>query len=340
MPSLDYHNRVAGFDAIHEIMWISAADPAATPANDVQPFQWWMDTTAGTTLHSGATLKSRNAGNAAWDLRFDLAAIRGVASGLATLDSSGLIPTAQLPPLAITDVFVVASQAAMLALTAERGDVAIRTDVTKTFILSTNSPGTLADWKEVLVGSAAPSGTAGGDLGGSFPNPDVLQVHGNTFPAGVALGDLVYGSAANVISKLAGSIVAAKRWLRQTGTGAVSSAPVWDTITPADVAPTMTNDGNLGATPTIDWSDNVPHKGTLNAGATFTFSNGVAGGVYVLKLAQDATGSRTVIWPAAVHWSGGTAPTLTTTASKVDIFTFLYDGTTYYGVTSGLNYTA
>lgn len=61
----------------------------------------------------------------------------------------GKVPTSQLPALAITDVFTVANQAAMLALTAETGDVAVRTDVGKTFILSTNSPGTLADWKEI-----------------------------------------------------------------------------------------------------------------------------------------------------------------------------------------------
>lgn len=104
--------------------------------------------------------------------------------------------------------------------------------------------------------------------------------------------------------------------------------------------PGRTDDGNSGTAKTIDWTDGLPHKVTLTGNCTFTFSNPTAGGVYILELAQDATGSRTVTWPAAVHWSGGTAPTLTTTASKVDIFTFYYNGTTYFGVTSGLNYTA
>lgn len=61
----------------------------------------------------------------------------------------GVIPTSQLPGLAITDVFVVASQAAMLALTAERGDVAIRTDSGRTYVLATDVPGVLANWKEI-----------------------------------------------------------------------------------------------------------------------------------------------------------------------------------------------
>lgn len=63
----------------------------------------------------------------------------------------GVIPTAYLPPLAINETFAPADQAAMLALTAQRGDIAIRSDVAKSFILSTDSPGTLADWKEFLA---------------------------------------------------------------------------------------------------------------------------------------------------------------------------------------------
>ena len=70
-------------------------------------------------------------------------------NGVAGLDASGLLSTSVLPPLSITSVTVVASQAAMLALTAQQGDVAIRSDLNKSFILSTNSPSTLADWKEL-----------------------------------------------------------------------------------------------------------------------------------------------------------------------------------------------
>ena len=63
----------------------------------------------------------------------------------------GLVPTAQLPPLAINETFTVASQTAMLALTAQRGDIAIRTDNGRTYVLSTDAQATLADWKEVLA---------------------------------------------------------------------------------------------------------------------------------------------------------------------------------------------
>lgn len=81
------------------------------------------------------------------------AALARDASNLTT----GTVPSARLPSLAITDVFVVASQAAMLALAAQRGDVAVRTDNSKTYILSTDSPGTLADWKEITAAGAVTS---------------------------------------------------------------------------------------------------------------------------------------------------------------------------------------
>lgn len=69
----------------------------------------------------------------------------------------GTVSSAQLPPLAINETSVVADQTAMLALTAQRGDMAIRTDNGKTYVLSTDSPGTLADWKEITASGAVVS---------------------------------------------------------------------------------------------------------------------------------------------------------------------------------------
>jgi len=56
--------------------------------------------------------------------------------------------------LYITETHVVNSQAAMLALDAHRGDIAVRTDLSKTFVLTNDSPAVLASWQEVLF--AAP----------------------------------------------------------------------------------------------------------------------------------------------------------------------------------------
>jgi hypothetical protein len=76
---------------------------------------------------------------------------KGAINGLATLDATGVIPNSQVPPLAITNTFVVASQAAMLAVTAQTGDVAVRTDINKSFILAGSDPTILGNWQELLT---------------------------------------------------------------------------------------------------------------------------------------------------------------------------------------------
>lgn len=62
---------------------------------------------------------------------------------------NGVIPDNQLPPIAITDTFVVVAEAAMLALTAQPGDVAVRTDALKTFILKSAPSSVLTNWIEL-----------------------------------------------------------------------------------------------------------------------------------------------------------------------------------------------
>ena len=76
---------------------------------------------------------------------------KGAVNGLAELDGNGLVPTHHLPALAISTTQVVSSQAAMLALTAQIGDVAVRTDVNKSFILTATPATTLGNWQELLT---------------------------------------------------------------------------------------------------------------------------------------------------------------------------------------------
>lgn len=101
---------------------------------------------------------------------------------------------------------------------------------------------------------------------------------------------------------------------------------------------TETDNGNSGASDTIDWTLSNKQKSTLTANCTFTFTAPPGPCSLILKLVQDATGSRTVTWPANVEWPAATAPTLTTTASRIDIITFYYDGSNYFG-NSSLNFT-
>lgn len=81
---------------------------------------------------------------------------------------------------------------------------------------------------------------------------------------------------------------------------------------------------------------------TLTENTTFTFSNPPASGTgytMSIEIIQDASASGyTVTWPASVDFPAGTAPTLTATASAVDVFVFTTrdGGTTWYGFTAGL----
>jgi hypothetical protein len=74
-------------------------------------------------------------------------------NGYPGLNASGKISPSQLPAIAISDTFVISNQASMLALTAEIGDIAIRTDLSRSYILKTDGASTLANWQELLTPS-------------------------------------------------------------------------------------------------------------------------------------------------------------------------------------------
>ena len=110
-----------------------------------------------------------------------------------------------------------------------------------------------------------------------------------------------------------------------------------------DIGETCVANATSGSTDTIDLEDGNVHNVTLTANCTFTFSNPPASGTsgtFTLFLNQDGTGSRTATWPGSVKWAGGTAPTLTTTASRTDIlvFTTIDGGTIWYGAVSGQDF--
>jgi hypothetical protein len=93
------------------------------------------------------------------------------------------------------------------------------------------------------------------------------------------------------------------------------------------------DDGSSGTAKTVDWTAGGAHKETLTGNVTFTFTAPVGVTSLVLKVVQGA-GPYTIVWPASVKWAGGAAPTISTANGAVDIFSFYYDGTNYYGALS------
>lgn len=69
---------------------------------------------------------------------------------------NGVIPTAQIPAIAISEFLgVVANQAAMLALNGQKGDFANRSDTSTTWIITGDNPTQLASWTQLNYPSAS-----------------------------------------------------------------------------------------------------------------------------------------------------------------------------------------
>lgn len=99
------------------------------------------------------------------------------AGNVPVLDSNGKLADGVIPSIAITDTYEAASQTAMLGLSAARkGDVCIRTDQNKCYILTgdaANSYSTLANWKELKT-----------------PTDAVSSVNGKTGAVTLTIGDI------------------------------------------------------------------------------------------------------------------------------------------------------
>jgi uncharacterized protein RhaS with RHS repeats len=109
----------------------------------------------------------------------------------------------------------------------------------------------------------------------------------------------------------------------------VNGVPRQQTVQATDVAITaaVALTETSGAT-TINWALSNEFTLTLNANLTVSFSNAASGQAIVVRLTNTAS-NYTVTWPT-VRWAGGTAPVMSPGAVS-DVYTFVYDGTAYYG---------
>jgi hypothetical protein len=93
----------------------------------------------------------------------------------------GKIVQSQIPAIAIVDTFEASTEAAMLALSgAEQGDVCIRSDLNKTFILASGLYSEIANWKELKT-----------------PTDAVLSVNGQTGAVSLLKSDVGLGNVDN-----------------------------------------------------------------------------------------------------------------------------------------------
>ena len=187
---------------------------------------------------------------------------KGIANGLAELDSNGKVPFEHIPQTAIAEVFPVSSQAQMLALSAGIGDIAIRSDLNKSFILRETPASTLANWNELLTPTdtvlSVDGATGAVDLTGVYLNKTTGVLAGNLNANSHKITSLATPTSdADAATKayvdtVAGSATAAAA----SATAAAASYDSFDDryLGSKSTPPSVDNDGNALITGAIYWN--------------------------------------------------------------------------------------
>lgn len=277
-------------------------------------------------------------------------AMKNQAGGYAGLDVSGMISTTHLPAITITDTFVVGSNAAMLTLTAQTGDVAVRTDLNKSFILKGQNPTILSDWQELLT----PTDTVT-SVNGQIGAVSITDITGNSGTAtklqnvrNVALVSDVVGSAnfdgsanASIVTTLATTGVTAATYgsSTQIGTFVVDAKGRLTSATNVNITPAFSSITNLPTTRAgygiVDAAALThTHNGTdvtftvapTIPGATFTNNVSVTGNLSTSGL-TDFDGSynekvSALTWSGAVAINSSIATVFTATATVSSTISF------------------
>jgi hypothetical protein len=96
---------------------------------------------------------------------------------------------------------------------------------------------------------------------------------------------------------------------------------------------TIVASGTVGASATLAITAGTVLTATLTSATacTFTMPTATAGKSFILILKQPASGTATTATFTSVKWNSSGAPTITATVGKMDILTFVADGTNWYG---------
>ena len=163
-----------------------------------------------------------------------------------------------------------------------------------------------------------------------------LILNGNNTPTA---GAVAVGDGTTLAFTSAGT---SGQLLQSNGATAPSFTSTLNTLNLTN--PTVTNytetpfSANSSTAITLALTNGTVQIITLTGNATITMPTATSGKSFVMMLKQDGTGSRTVTW-STVKWAGGTAPTITSTASRLDLLSFFADGTNWYGAVISQNYT-
>lgn len=135
-------------------------NPHATTAEQVGADPAGAAATAAAAAQAYSVQRANHTGTQAQSTVTDLVTTLAAKADLV----GGYVPTSQIPAIAITEYLgSVANQAAMLALSGQKGDWAIRSDAGKVYVITGNDPTQLADWTAMV-----------------YPTSPVTSVNGQT----------------------------------------------------------------------------------------------------------------------------------------------------------------
>jgi len=205
-------------------------------------------------------------------------------------------------------------------------------------------------------GNVTPVGSAGqlltnngsGGLTSNTTGTGVLTFLGTPSSANLASavtdetgsGALVFATSPTLTTPVISSITNTGTLTLPTSTDTLVGRATTDTLTNKTLTnPTVTNYvetvqalGTVGAASTLVLTTGTVLTATLTASTacTFTMPTATAGKSFILILTQAATGMTTATF-TSVKFPGGVAPTITATASAIDILTFVANGTSWFG---------
>lgn len=176
--------------------------------------------------------------------------------------------------------------------------------------------GTLATQTANFVWAGPSSGSAAAPTFRAIVTTDIPSLPGSAIGSGsvaptvggtgittYAVGDTLYASATNALSKLSGNVSTTRKFLRQTGNGSASAAPAWDTLVNGDLPTSGVSAGSYAAADI-----------TVNAQGIITAASNGSAGSPTSEL---------------LTCGGGTPPTATSVGSSPDglsVLTSIADG--------------
>lgn len=195
------------------------------------------------------------------------------------LGAGGKLASSVVPASAITDTFVVSSQAAMLALSnADVGDVCVRTDINKSFILKSTPYSTLSNWQELLT-----------------PTDAVQSVNGQTGVVSLSASDVLSTAQQNAVNSGITSSLVTQIGTNQTNISNLNSDKQDKlTITGSSTQPVYVSAaGTVSAGNTYAGGTAVTLNGTDKGSSTASFYAPTSAGTSGYFLKSDGSGAPT-----------------------------------------------